>query len=143
MKKIVGLINTDLSALERLDINLPHIPIRRPNSEYPVDLPAGEVFAQLYHLRLELNVVFHIYMPRELAGRRCGTYSYRYHYLTPDELVAFITSIYASNRAKSHDRHRKKQSRELLGPDYYLLETADLRSLAYHEEGFHYCAHTA
>jgi hypothetical protein len=135
MKKIVGLINSHLPALENLDLSFPHI-IDLRLDRIPMYSPAQDVFAQLLLLRLGISVVFHSYPRSPDCPRRCCLRPRipGHHRLTPDDLKGLLTDIYASNRARALDRQRKKQDRELFDLDYYLLETAELRSLAHHEE---------
>jgi hypothetical protein len=130
MKDIVGLINAHLPTLKRLDISIPHITSSRLHLMHLWRPSAKAVFAQLLHLRLDLRVVFHVYL-QCMRGGRCGCRLYHPH----DELTDLLTGIHDMDRAVASMRQSKKQDCDLFDLDYYLLETRHLRSISHHEEG--------
>jgi hypothetical protein len=132
MEEIVTLVNTCFPALKRLEMRLPNIALSCLPNRLELDSPAKAVVARLYLLRLEISVVFHVYQFRKMFHRKGHNINTRYR--TCDELAALLTAIHTSGRTTALDRHRKKQNRELLDLDYYLLETVDLRFIAHHEE---------
>lgn len=132
MKEIVGLINTHLPALRRLDLSFPHLTDYRQDPLHLLNTSAKAAFAQLLFLRLELRVVFHVYQKCKLPlDDFCHCNIYHAHV----NLAALLTDIHTSNRVKALERQRKEQGHELLDLDYCLLRTADMRSIAHHQEG--------
>jgi hypothetical protein len=132
MKEIVNLINTHLLALKRLNLSWPNVTLSFLNNRPTSDLPAKAVFAQLHLLRLGISAVFRVYRYR--SGLLRHSYRTNGRYRTCDELAALLTDLHASHRTTALNRHRKKQNRELFDLDYYLLETAGLRSISHNEE---------
>jgi hypothetical protein len=130
MKEIVGLINAHLPTLERLDISIPHITSSRLRLVHLSRPSAKAVFARLLHLRLDIRVVFHVYL-RCMRDGSCGCRLYHPH----DELTDLLTAIHDLGRAVASMRQSKKQDCESFDLDYYLLETRDLRSIGHHEDG--------
>jgi len=129
MKEIVGLINTHLPTLRRLDLSFPHLTDVHHDPLHLLGKSAKAAFAQLLLLRLELRVAFHVYQrcKRPLASH-CHCNIYHAH----RDLAGLLTDIHSSNRAKALGRQRKKQEHELLDLDYCPLRSADLRSAVHH-----------
>lgn len=131
MKEIVGLINTHLPALRRLDLSFPHLTDVQRDPLHLLGRSAKAAFAQLLVLRPELRVVFHVY---QRCKRPLASYCHCNIYHAHRDLAALLTDIHTSNRAKALDRQLKKQEHELLDLEYCLLRTTDMRSIAHHEE---------
>jgi len=129
MKEIVGLINTHLPALRRLDLSFPHLTDVHRDPLHLLGKSAKAAFAQLLLLRLELRVAFHVY---QRCKKPLASYCHCNIYHAHRDLAGLLTDIHTSNRTKALDRQRKKQEHELLDLDHCLLRSVDLRSVAHH-----------